>query len=158
MSGDSECRHGLLPVTCSICQQASRVSEGPIKGRRPRDVAKSSPISDVWVSGSGQCYHADRECPAFRSGQELAARRGRHFSVPEAEQLSLGSAMETLVPCSRCIDFSKGFRHMTRKGLRPTQASDNFCLKCLRGLRLKALECPTCGNASVYAVQLYETP
>lgn len=159
---DAECEHGLTGLTCSICaSRRRRAAEHKPPKNRPDSPQATPPFAVVWGTRSGQCFHADPACPALRSGQELAARRGRHFSTPEIVRMSPVVAVveRRMVPCSRCIVIDRTKKPSRRpKAGAPSAPNDNFCLGCLRRLRRGALDCPTCGNASVEFVQRYETP
>lgn len=158
---DGECEHGLTGLTCSICASRGRraAEHEPLKNNSDPPQAAPSPAV-VWVTRIGQCFHADPACPALRSGQELAARRGRHYSTPEIRRISpvVAVAERRMVPCSRCIVIDRTKEPSRHKPGAPSAPNDNFCLGCLRRLRRGALRCPTCGNASIEFVQRHETP
>lgn len=76
-------------VTCVICASSKRAAGPKPAKTNARPPCKTPPtLMEVWVTGSGQCFHADPACTALISGQELAARRGRHYSTPEIRFVS----------------------------------------------------------------------
>lgn len=164
MDPDPECRHGLTAITCSLCAGRRRAVEASIvkKAVPPPPGTEATNHTEVWITGSGQCFHTDPACPALMSGQELSARRGRHYSTPEVQRVTPEHAVGTrgMAPCSRCFDLLGRGATTTPKAKRatPRTPNDNFCLRCLRRLQRSELECPSCGSASVDFVQRYEAP
>jgi hypothetical protein len=82
MSNVAECKHGLLPVTCSYCRAGDGI---------------------VYISGGGTAYHARRDCPSLEKGQNQVDNRGGTRAVVKAVRMG-SPELDDRRPCLTCFE------------------------------------------------------
>ena len=85
MGGD-ECIHGLVAAHCRVCR------------------LKHSP--PVYVSGGGQAYHHDQNCPALARGKRKIDTRGGELAPLETVTL-YEADRRGYAPCERCAYYTR---------------------------------------------------